>query len=247
MNKIKAILVDDEESARDVLENLLRRFCPEVELLAKCNNVEEAVKAVKTHQPNVVFLDIEMPNYRGYELIDFFTDINFEIIFITAYDHYAIKAFEVSAIDYLLKPIEIDRLKEAVARVSCKFEKLQNTEKITHLKDALKSDTLQSIIIRKNGNQYVVLLKDIIAIEAKESYSCVQTATDKYMLSKNLKHLERMLVDNHNFIRVHKSWIVNIDYILNYSKSDLTIKLESDVSAKLSKYKIAEFEALLSK
>ena len=99
MNKINAILVDDEERARDVLENLLLRFCPTVTLLAKCSNVEHAVEAIKIHQPDVVFLDIEMPNYAGYELVDFFTDINFEIIFVTAYDQYAIKAFEVSAID----------------------------------------------------------------------------------------------------------------------------------------------------
>lgn len=247
MNKIKAILVDDEESARDVLENLLLRFCPNVELLSKCTNLEEAVEAIHIHQPNVVFMDIEMPNYRGYELVNFFTDINFEIIFVTAYDHYAIKAFEVSAIDYLLKPIEIDRLKEAVARVSSKFEKQENTEKIAHLKETLKNETLQSILIRKNGNQYVVLLKDIIAIEAKESYSCIQTTTDKYIMSKNLKHLERMLEENSNFIRVHKSWIINIDYIQSYSKSDLIIKLESDICARLSKYKKVELETLLSK
>lgn len=247
MNKIKAILVDDEESARDVLESLLLRFCPNVDLLAKCNNVEQAVQAIKRNQPDVVFLDIEMPNYRGYELVNFFTDINFEIIFVTAYDHYAIKAFEVSAIDYLLKPIEIDRLIESVNRVSTKFNKEQSIEKITHLKEALKNDSLQSIIIPKNGNQHVVLLKDIIAIEAKESYCCVQTTTEKFMISRNLKYVERMLEDNSNFFRVHKSWIINMDFILNYSKSELSIKLKLDVVAKLSKYKKVEFEALLAK
>lgn len=247
MNKIKAILVDDEESARDVLENLLRRFCPELELLAKCNNVESAVEAIKIHQPNLVFLDIEMPNYRGYELVNFFTDIDFEIIFVTAYDRYAIKAFEVSAIDYLLKPIEIDRLQESVSRVSCKFDKQQNTEKIAHLKETLSNKSLQSILIPKNGNQYVVALKDIIAIEAQESYSCVYTKAEKYLMSKNLKHFERMLETNSNYIRVHKSWIINVDFIQHYSKSDLTIKLEADVCAKLSKYKKVEFETLLIK
>lgn len=247
MKKIKAILVDDEESARDVLENLLRRFCPEIELLAKCNNVEEAVGVIKTHNPDVVFLDIEMPNYRGYELVNFFTDINFEIIFVTAYDHYAIKAFEVSAIDYLLKPIEIDRLKESVSRVANKFDKQENLKKIAHLQQTLKNDTLESILIPKNGNQHVVLLKDIIAFEAKEAYSCVQTITEKYMISKNLKSLERMLEGNSNFIRTHKSWIINVNYILNYSRTDLTINLSSDVNAKLSKYRKVEFETLIAK
>lgn len=247
MKKIKAILVDDEESARDVLENLLLRFCPEIELLAKCNNVEEAVTSIKTHNPDVVFLDIEMPNYRGYELVNFFTDINFEIIFVTAYDHYAIKAFEVSAIDYLLKPIEIERLKESVSRVANKFDKQENSKKIAHLQQTLKNEILDSILIPKNGRQHVVLLKDIVAIEAKEAYCSVHTITEKYMISKNLKSLERMLEDNSNFIRTHKSWIINMDYIIKYSKADLTINLTSNVNAKLSKYKKVEFETLIAK
>lgn len=245
MNKIKAILVDDEESARDVLENLLRRFCPEVELLDKCNNVEQAVKSIHLHQPNLVFLDIEMPNYAGYELVDFFTEVDFEIIFVTAYDQYAIKAFEVSAVDYLLKPIEIDRLKESVSRVSNKFDKQQNKVRIDHLKETLNNSTIQSILASKNGNQYIVNINDIIAIEAQESYSSIHTKTERYVMSKNLKHFERMLSEHSNFIRSHKSWIINVNYIEHYSKSDLVIKLESDILAKLSKYKKTEFEELL--
>ncbi len=242
---INAILVDDEESARDVLENLLRRFCPEVVLLDKCNNVEQAVESIKEHSPNLVFLDIEMPNYAGYELVDFFTEIDFEIIFVTAYDQYAIKAFEVSAVDYLLKPIEIDRLKEAVSRVSSKFNKAQSKVRIEHLKETLSHSSIQSILATKNGNQYVVNFSDIIAIEAQESYSCIHTTDEKYIMSKNLKHFERLLSEQLNFIRSHKSWIINVSFIKYYSKSDLTVKLESDLLAKLSKYKKSEFEALL--
>ncbi|MGL4597265.1 MAG: LytR/AlgR family response regulator transcription factor, partial [Bacteroidia bacterium] len=100
MNRIRAILVDDEESARDVLQNLLLRFCPEVELIAKCENILEAVELIKKEEPDLVFLDIEMPNYAGYEIVSFFEKINFQIIFITAYDQYAIRAFEIAAIDY---------------------------------------------------------------------------------------------------------------------------------------------------
>lgn len=247
MNKIKAIIVDDEESARDVLENLLNRFCPKVDLLKKCNNVEQAVEAIKIYQPDLVFLDIEMPNYRGYELVNFFSEINFEIIFVTAYDRYAIKAFEVSAVDYLLKPIEIERLKESVERVSTKFDTTQNNEKINHLKETLQTNSLQSIIVSKNGNQYVIALKDIIAVEAQESYSCIHTLSGSYLMSKNLKHFERMFEEERMFIRVHKSWIINIHFILHYSKADLTIELKSSIVAKLSKYKKAEFEQLLLK
>src|SRR6478735_3401789 len=117
MNTIRAILVDDEESARDVLQNLLQRFCPEVTLVAKCENVMLAVDVIKKEKPDLVFLDIQMPNYAGYEIVKFFDKVDFEIVFITAYDQYAIRAFEIAAIDYLLKPIDIDRLKLAVKRV----------------------------------------------------------------------------------------------------------------------------------
>ena len=245
MNKIKAILVDDEESARDVLENLLLRFCPEIELLDKCNNVLQAVESIKLNKPNLVFLDIEMPNYAGYEIIDFFTEIDFDIIFVTAYDQYAIKAFEVSAIDYLLKPIEIDRLKESVARVKGKFNRQQNKERVEHLKETLHSESIQSVLVSKNGNQYVINLEDIIAIEAQESYSCIYTKDERYIMSKNLKHFERLLSDQKSFIRSHKSWIVNINYLKFYSKNELSIQLETDILAKLSKYKKAEFEELI--
>lgn len=209
--------------------------------------MEQAVEAIKVYQPDLVFLDIEMPNYRGYELLNFFTEINFEIIFVTAYDRYAIKAFEVSAVDYLLKPIEIDRLKESVCRVSTKLDTILNQEKINHLRETLKSDSLQSILVTKNGNQYVVALKDIIAIEAQESYSCIHTSSGNYLMSKNLKHFERMLEEEKSFIRVHKSWIINTRFILHYSKSELTIKLKTDIVAKLSKYKKLEFEQSLTK
>lgn len=238
-------MVDDEESARNILHNLLLRFCPEVELIASFTNVPDAVHAIKEHQPDLVFLDIEMPNYAGYEIVDFFEKVNFEIIFITAYDKYAIKAFEVSAVDYLLKPIEIDRLKESVSRITAKLYKDQSVLRIDHLKKTLKENEIKSLVITQNSYQYVVALTDVIAIEAQESYSCIHTKEKRYLASKNLKHFEKLLVENNNFHRVHKSWIINQDFMVNYSKSTLQINLQSGLVAKLSKYKKADFEASL--
>lgn len=242
VNKIKAILVDDEESARDVLENLLRRFCPEVELLDKCTNVEQAVESIKLHKPNLVFLDIEMPNYAGFEIVRFFDEIDFDIVFVTAYDNYAIRAFEISAVDYLLKPIDIDRLKAAVQKVRAHTHIKETALRMKFLSKSLETRELNSIILTDKGYQFVVELKDIIAIEANESYSAVYTTERKYVASKNLKHFERMLSDSADFIRVHKSWLINKAHIVNYSKSDLTINLEGQIQAKLSKYKKEEFE-----
>ena len=242
MNKIKAILVDDEESARDVLENLLLRFCPDVELVAKCENVLAAVEVIKSEKPDLVFLDIEMPNYAGYELVNFFNKIDFEIIFITAYDQYAVRAFETAAIDYLLKPIDIDRLKRAINRVQTQYNLQQQIDRLTLLSDTLESKQLKSVVLSDKGQQHIVPIEKIIAIEAQESYSFVHTIDKKYTVSKNLKHFETIFSDNTSFIRVHKSWIIAKEHILNYSKTDLSINLSNGLVAKLSKYKKGEFE-----
>jgi two-component system LytT family response regulator len=247
VEKLKAILVDDEESARDVLENLLLRFCPEVTLVAKCSNVLQAVEVITKEQPNIVFLDIEMPNYAGYEIVNFFKEINFEIIFVTAYDQYAIRAFELSAIDYLLKPIDIERLKVAVSKVKTQIDLEKNSQRLQLLSTTLQTKEVKNIMVSEKGNQYLVPVDSIIAIEAQESYCYIYTTDKKYMVSKNLKHFETIFADNRSFIRVHKSWLIAKEHIINYSKSDLSINLTNGLIAKLSKYKKAEFEdAILS-
>ncbi len=242
MNKIKAILVDDEESARDVLENLLLRFCPEVSLIAKCENVPQAVKLIKKEMPDLVFLDIEMPNYAGYEIVKFFDKVNFEIIFITAYDQYAIRAFEIAAIDYLLKPIDIDRLKHAVDRVKQRQNIELQSQRLSVLSTSLETKQLKNIVVFDKGNQSVLPIDSIIAIEAMESYCTIHTADKKHIVSKNLKHFETIFDKLPNFLRVHKSWIINKEFIRHYSKSELSIYLNNGLIAKLSKYKKAEFE-----
>ncbi len=249
MSKLfKAILVDDEESARNILSNLLLNFCPQIEVVAVCEDVEQAVIAIKKQQPDIVFLDIEMPNYAGYEITSFFDEINFEIIFITAYNHYAVKAFELSAVDYLLKPIDIDRLKQAVN----KFIERAGTKNLELnyqvLKESLKTNCLSKIIVPVQGGQKVVPVSEIIAIEASESYSHIHTMNqENHLMSKNLKHFEKLLEKNENFVRTHKSWIVNLNYINNYSKSKLSISMENGMEAKLSKYKKEQFEQALKK
>lgn len=246
MNKIKAILVDDEEGARDVLENLLLRFCPDVELIAKCENVLQAVDVIKTQQPDLVFLDIEMPNYSGFEIVTFFKEINFEIIFVTAYDQYAIRAFEVAAIDYLLKPVDIERLKNAVTRVVQQKNIEQQSQRLSLLSNTLETKQLKNIVISDKGQQNIIAIDSIIAIEAQESYCTIHTNDKTFVASKNLKHFETVLENLSQFFRVHKSWLVNKNYIKHYSKSDLSIQLSNGLTTKLSKYKKAEFEEAIS-
>ncbi len=245
MSKLKAILVDDEESARDVLENLLLRFCPQIELVAKCPNVTSAVEAIERHRPSVVFLDIEMPNFAGYEIIQFFENIDFQIIFVTAYDKYAIRAFEIAAVDYLLKPVDIDRLKVAVSKVEERLNLEEHAKKMQLLTETLETNEMKNIAVMDRGYQQIIPVRSIIAIEAQESYSTIFTAEKKYTASKNLKHFERIFAESPDFIRVHKSWIINKSHIKNYSKSELQINLAHGIIAKLSKYKKVEFESIL--
>lgn len=243
VSKIRAVLVDDEESARDVLQNLLLRFCPDVTVIAKCANVTEAVAVIEKEQPDLVFLDIEMPQYAGFEIVRFFTDIRFEIIFVTAYDQYAVRAFEMAAIDYLLKPIDIERLKLAVNRVLRQQDIEQQAQRLTLLSSSLENKTLKNIVVSDKGQQHIIPVERLIAIEAQESYCILHTAEKKYIASKNLKHFENILSTLPRFFRVHKSWIINKDFLKNYSRSELTIQLSNGLTTKLSKYKKAEFEA----
>jgi len=245
MQKIRAILVDDEESARDVLENLLLRFCPEVELLAKAENVPDAVEKIKIHQPDLVFLDIEMPRYSGFEIIRFFEKVSFQMIFVTAYDHHAIRAFEVAAVDYLLKPIDIERLREAGPRAGNKILPHTSATQLEVLSQAMESRSAKSMLVTDKGDQHVVEIESIIAIEAQESYSLIYTTARKYLVSKNLKHFETILSDNPAFFRTHKSWLINRSFLLHYSRSNFTIALQGEIIAKLSKYKKEEFEQVL--
>ncbi|MDO9000437.1 LytTR family DNA-binding domain-containing protein [Sediminibacterium sp.] len=245
-SKITAIIVDDEERALDVLSNLLHSFCPNVEIISKFNNLKDAVEVIKSKKPDLVFLDIEMPNYSGYEIVNFFDKINFEIIFVTAYDQYAIKAFECSAVDYLLKPVEIPRLKSAIDKVG---ERLLDKKQIANysvLLDSLKSKNINNIVVTDKGNQCIVPTSEIIAIEAQEAYSIIHTNFKKYTVSKNLKHFEKLLIDNKNFFRAHKSWLIDIKAVDNYNRSTGEIGLKHSIKAKLSKYRKEDFEKALA-
>lgn len=242
VNVLKAVIVDDEESARDVLQSLLERFCSDVKVVAKCENLLEAVTVIEREQPDLVFLDIEMPNYAGYEIVNFFKTITFEIVFVTAYDQYAIRAFEIAAIDYLLKPVDIERLKKTLVRVRDNRGDGQQTNRLSLLGSTLESKQLKNIVISDRGSQHIVPIATIIAIEAQESYCTIHTADKKYTASKNLKHFETVFDCLPQMIRVHKSWIINLECMQSYSKSELTIQMKNGLEAKLSKYKKADFE-----
>lgn len=246
---MNAIIVDDEESARDVLEALLEMNHSDVNIVDKCHDVDAAIQAIQKHSPDLVFLDIEMPGGTGFEVLKRLdTPVNFEVIFVTAYDKYAIKAFEVSAIDYLLKPVEEDRLEQAVDKVRSNIASNDMKDRLATLTQTLESKTVQKITVYHKGERYLVPVTDIVAIQAQGAYCTIfiQGDVKELIISKNLKQVENMLDENERFFRSHRSWVVNMDKLISYSKQNGTITLENSIVAKLSEYKLEAFERQFS-
>ncbi len=243
MEKIKILLVDDEVSAHNILSSLIKHLSNDFEVAGTATDLPEAVKLIQQLKPDVVFLDIEMPEYAGYEIVQFFEEINFEIVFVTAYNKYAVKAFELAALDYLVKPVQIERLQNTLERISNKLTHKINKEQIEILNSSLKNEKVDQIVIIDKGNKQILNHADIIAIEAQRSYCNIHTLSDRrFCVSKNLKHFESLLEDSSNFFRVHKSWIVNLNHLESYNKSNYKLFLKESIEAKISKYRISDFE-----
>ncbi|MEL1247839.1 LytR/AlgR family response regulator transcription factor [Flavobacterium helocola] len=216
--EINAIIIDDEVRARVSLQLLLEEYCPNIKILEQCETLAEGIKAINKFKPNIVFLDIEMPAHSGLELFDFFNEeeIDFSVIFTTAYSQYAIKAFKFSAIDYLLKPIHPEELVEAVKR----FEKTKS-QNIKILKENLDQNKLNKIAV-PTGNSILFLETDqILYVKGEGSYcEIVLLNGEKIICSRYLKNFEDILSNYSNFLRVQKSYIANLNYVSVYNKSD---------------------------
>ena len=248
MTKIKAILIDDEQSARNVLTNLLERSSANIEIVATCSNLTEGVAQIKKLQPDVVFLDVQMPNYAGYEIVNFFDTIDFEIIFVTAYDEYAIKAFELNAIDYLVKPINRTKLATALKKTEEKLTQQTAFRDYQILLETIKDKNYNKIVIPEVGNRRIVNLNNIIAIEADGAYSNIHLKENKIVTtSKNLRYFEEVLPKEKSFFRSHRTWIINLSYIEFLNKTDLSITLmNGTVKAKISRAKLDDFKKKIS-
>ncbi|MGY5351462.1 LytR/AlgR family response regulator transcription factor [Wenyingzhuangia sp. IMCC45533] len=226
MKKIKAIIVDDELSARENLVYLLNNFCTDIVPVDTCCNVDEAIMSIDKNQPDVVFLDIEMPQKNGFQLLKEFSDINFQIVFVTAYDQYAIKAFEVSALDYLLKPVDIDRLVETENKIKQQHTIHNFKSRIDTFKANRKKVTKISIPYKSD---YVIInVDDIICIEADRMYSHIYLKEGKkYTAAKKLSYYEELFFEISNFNRVHRSWIANLSEVTSYSVANKKIHLDT--------------------
>lgn len=223
---MKAIIIEDEKRARMLLKALLQDHCPEVKVLGDFADLESGVESIKRNSPDLVFLDIELPGSSGLQILDFFKDdeINFSIIFVTAYNEYAIQAFKLSAIDYVLKPINVEKLKDAVAHYQ-----LQKQKQIRQL-DALKSNLYESkkkIVIPSRDDFQYIDPEDVLYVKAEGSYCQFHLRNGKRILmSRNLKYVEEMIQSFPFLQRLHKSFIANINEVTNYNRGTGKVMLK---------------------
>jgi two-component system LytT family response regulator len=246
---LKTIVIDDEKLSREVLCNYLHEYCPEVEVVATASSVMGAYKVIRKHLPDFVFLDVEITDGKGFDLLTLFDHIDFRIIFVTAYSEYAVKAFRVSAVDYLLKPVKIDELKDAIERVKALNSTAAGSDNLSALFDNLKTGpgTTPTLVIPHLKGFEVLKIPEIIMCHA-EGYctNFFMTGNRKVTSSKNLKHFEALLSD-HNFIRVHNSYLVNIDHVSGYSKQGEVILSDGNRAGLGDSYKNSFVKRFLKK
>ncbi len=236
MKNTKAIIIEDEELARELIKNYLKDF-ENIEIIAECENGFEGIKAISELKPDIVFLDIQMPKLNGFEMLELIDDPP-EIIFTTAYNQYAIQAFERNAVDYLLKPFPKERLYAAVEKALTRIKSnVQPQSQVANLASHPLTEKLERIVVKSGSKIKVVPVDKIRYLEAQDDYVMIYTDDGKHLKQGTMKSFEDHL-DPLQFIRVHRSYIVRIDQVVQlepYAKDSYVAKLKGGVTIKVSK------------
>ncbi len=247
---IKCVLIDDERNALEMMEWLLKTYCPEVSIAAMCNSAEQGIEAIHQHHPDVVFLDIEMPKMNGFDMLEQFDKLFFDVVFCTAYDQFAIKAFKYAALNYLLKPVDPEDLKQTIERIKEKKAipvKEQFDLLLQNIRNTVKT-TPQRIALTTGDGLLFVPTQDIIYCEADSNYTHIFLSGGKRILvSKVLKEIDEAL-SGPDFFRVHSSFLININRIKKFVRGDGGyILMDNDAQITISRSRKQEFMELFSK
>ena len=220
--KFRTVIIDDEQDAVNFINTIIVEYCPSLEVVGRAHNVTEGKRVIEEMKPGLVFLDVEMPNGTGFDLLSNFPEKEFEVIFITAFNHYAIKAIKFSAVDYILKPINISEFIEAVDRVIKKNagKVRPRDENLKVLLENLRSALPSRLAIPASDGMEYVNPKDIIRIEADRSYSWFYISGNrKTLVSRHLKEFQDLLSDRY-FFRAHNSHLINLKYVRKYVRKE---------------------------
>lgn len=245
---MKVLIVDDEPKARSLLRNIITEYTQGIEVVGEAASVNEAVKIINKLQPDLVFLDIEMPNENGFALFDYFDVPPFETIFCTAYSQYALQAFEVSAIDYLLKPISISKVQAAIEKAIKTRGQNKIMEQVAALKENLSVQQLQKIGLPLSDGLQFIKMDDLLYFEADGSYTHVITAKEKFLVCKKIKEFDELLQNDNRFYRVHRSYLVNILKVTKYSKKEgATLIFENHKVIPVAREKKNDFDEFIGR
>lgn len=218
--QIKSIIVDDEKNGRENLAGILNQYCPEIKILGQVNSVESGISLIKNSTPDLIFLDIEMPKADGFQLLEYFKDFHFEVIFVTAFDNYAIKAIRFSAADYILKPININNLKAAIDKVVNRIQQKEENQRMKQLVYNLRQPGNPRIGLPTGDRIEFVEVDQIIRCQGEGNYTHIYFVNDKHLLvAKTLVEFEDLL-EEFSFVRVHKGHLVNLKHVTAYAKTD---------------------------
>lgn len=232
--KLKAIIIEDEKLARDLLKNYLTDY-DNINVMAECSDGFQGIKAINEHHPDLVFLDIQMPKLTGFEMLELL-DYTPDIIFTTAYDEYAIKAFEHNAVDYLLKPFSKERFRNAITKLISQTKQEKKEQNIKNLAEVEPEEILKRVVVKSRNKINVLPVDTIKYFESQDDYVMIYAENGKFLKQKTMKYFESNL-DARQFIRIHRSYIVNVDYIVQlepYEKDSYVVVLSDKTKLKVS-------------
>jgi two-component system LytT family response regulator len=241
---IRTILIDDEPLARGIVKHYLSDH-PQIEIVAECNDGFEGLKAITLHKPDLIFLDIQMPKISGFEMLELVDDKP-AVIFTTAFDEFAIKAFEVNAVDYLLKPIDKIRFDQAMQKLPSRLNQTENTEAVLDAA-ALSPAQNNRVVVKKDGVIKIIPVADINYLEADDDYVKLSTAEGAFYKNKTMAFFEQTL-DAGQFIRIHRSYIINLAQVTKIElkeKDSYVVLLKSDIWLPVSKTGYVKLKAAL--
>jgi two-component system LytT family response regulator len=233
--KYKALIIDDESPARDIVREYLKSI-DQIEVVGECSNGFEALKQIQELKPDILFLDVQMPKISGLELLEVLDDCP-AVIFTTAFDQYALKAFELSAVDYLLKPFSVERFNQAVARVIDKLANNQTTNIKEFIDSAHDNELLNRLVVKSSTKIVVIPITEVLYFEAQEDYVMIYSEKGRYMKSQTMRYYEEHLPAD-QFVRIHRSYIVNVNRVERlepYDKESYVAVLSPDVKLKVSR------------